>query len=133
MPSSRLTTAHALRRAALLSSALGVCLLSTDVPGAPLAAQPATASATLPLDRVLQLFRENEQRNDTVPPPAPPVACVVHQLQIEARLLDDAVAGKARFSVAVVVLTENKWASVALLTVSGDTRIAHCLHCRTPP
>ncbi len=119
MPSSRSTIAHALLRATLLSSALVVCLLSMDAPGAPPPAQPA--SATLPLDQVLQLYRENERRND-IAPPAPPVAGVVHQLQIEARLLDDAVAGKARFS--VIVLEENQWASVPLLTVSGDTRLA---------
>ena len=80
---------------------------------------PAPASATLPLDEVLTLFRENEQLKDAQP--RPPVTAALQRIDLQARLLDEAVTSTARFE--GVVLADG-WVRLPLLAVDEHTQLS---------
>ena len=83
-------------------------------------APDAQATATLPLQQVIDLYRQNDAIK-AVHPEAPPVSAAVHRLALQARLLDSAVLATAHFE--VVVLAEDQWVSVPLLTVTDATQL----------
>ncbi|MFH1808311.1 MAG: hypothetical protein ABIJ09_06195 [Pseudomonadota bacterium] len=89
----------------------------------PLAAQESSrsqAQATVPLDEVLRLYRENEA-GQQARPAKPPVAAAVQHIEIQGRLLDDAVALDAHFEVAV--LADGTWTELPLLRPDEDLSI----------
>ncbi|MDJ0869693.1 MAG: hypothetical protein QNK03_26580 [Myxococcota bacterium] len=102
-----------------LSHALLLCLAAYLAPAPALAAAdratPLPArEATLPLDEVLRLYRENAKAKEP-DAPGPPVAATVQRLEMSGRVLDRAVEIEAR--IVVEVLADAAWVSVPLLGV----------------
>jgi hypothetical protein len=105
-----------------LVSLLIVSLVWT-LPTLALAAEEAVrgASATLPLDEVLELHRKLEAAEQPAEP-APPIAASVARAALAGRLLDDAIELEASF--VVDVLESERWVSVTLLRKRSSTHIA---------
>ena len=78
----------------------------------------AESSATLSLDTVLNLYRENEEMKEQRPS-APPVPAVVQSIEIEGRILDEGVLLDTR--IVVEVLADDEWVSVPLFDIDDDT------------
>ena len=78
----------------------------------------ADSSATLSLDTVLNLYRENEEMKEQRPS-APPIPAVVQSIEVEGRILDEGVLLNAR--IVVEVLADDEWISVPLFDIDDDT------------
>lgn len=97
---------------------LGIALvLAAPARGAQVPTPPA-GSATLSLEEVLKLYRERARAPD---PEAdrPPIDAVVQRLDLEGRILEDALTVRA--AVRVEVLSDERWVSVPLLAVDDKT------------
>ncbi len=107
----------AIESAARVASAVGLLALLGLCSGAR-AEGAVEASATLPLARVLELYREHAEDPE---PPRPPVDAVVERLDIRGRVLEDSLDLDA--SLSVEVLAEEGWTTVPLLTLGGATYV----------
>jgi hypothetical protein len=76
--------------------------------------------ASLPLDEVLRLYRENEEAKEAEPE-APPIAASVDSIEVRGQLLDQAVDMRA--SVVVSVLENEKWVVVPLFSGVGKMNL----------
>ena len=81
---------------------------------------PIEASATMPLDQVLELYRSEAQLH-AQPPSRPPIPAALQRIDLTARLLNDAVSLTARFE--GQVLSED-WVSVPLLRLDANTQLS---------
>ena len=79
------------------------------------------ASATLPLEEILRLYKENETRRDTVKV-QPPVAATLDAAVFSARLLERAADVSARFE--ITVLEDDLWVRVPLIEASPSMSVA---------
>ncbi len=79
------------------------------------------SSATLPLAELLRLHKEIDRAALPEPEPAP-VAATVTKMELEGRLLDDAVDLKAHFEVAV--MAEDTWVKVPLFHKDKATHLS---------
>ena len=98
-----------------LSIALSLAILTAS---AAVAEQEPRAS--LPLEEVLRLYRENEASKTAIEA-LPPFAATVSKAELDGRLLDDGVDLGATFE--VVVLSDKQWTSVPLLVRGPSTQI----------
>ncbi len=78
-------------------------------------------TASLPLEEVLRLYKENEesQREEKVDPP---FAATVNKMELFGRLLEGGIELQARFE--VNVLAEGEWVSVPLMKRSATTTLS---------
>ncbi len=81
----------------------------------------AAARASLPLEEVLRLVRENERAREPRPAAAP-VGAAVSRLLLAGRLLEDAVDLSAHVELAV--LAEEAWTRVPLLRLSPQLHLS---------
>jgi hypothetical protein len=111
------------RRGALV--ALLVTLACHAVP-APLRAadeaspEPERSSATLPLDEILQLYRERDEATRKEGPP-PLVAASLQKVALSGRLLDDGIDFEGHFEISV--LTDDEWVQVPLFAHDAGTHL----------
>ncbi len=77
--------------------------------------------ASLPLEEVLRLYKENElsQLDEKVDPP---FAATVNKVELTGRLLEEGIDLRARFEVAV--LADGDWVSVPLLKRNAGTTLS---------
>jgi len=98
------------------------CLLFPAAAGAEkTAASVKEASATLPLEKILELYRERdavERARDA----APPVAAALQKLELTGQLLADGIDFGAHFE--VTVLGDGQWVSVPLLAYDGSSHVS---------
>ena len=99
-----------------------VCLLLPAAAGAEKTAPGVEkASATVPLEQILELYRERdalERARDT----APPVAAALQKLELTGRLLADGIDFGAHFE--VTVLGDEQWVSVPLLAYDEANHVS---------
>ncbi len=76
------------------------------------------ASATLPLEEILKLYRDRDEASREEKP-EPPLAASLQQVQLTGRVLNEGIDFKAHFE--VIVLGQDQWVSVPLL--AHDERI----------
>ncbi len=97
-----------------------VLVLFTPLLAAATAAQEVPM-ASLPLEEILRLYKENEagQVSEEAPPPFP---ATVNKIELSGRLLEEAIELEARFE--VVVLGDGEWVSVPLLKRGGSTTLS---------
>jgi hypothetical protein len=89
------------------------CLLLAAGVGAEKTATAANeASATLPLEKILELYREREAA-ERAEDAAPPLAATLQKLELTGRLLTDGIDFDAHFE--LTVLGDEQWVSVPLL------------------
>jgi hypothetical protein len=107
--------------------AVSACLACLAMLGAPptLRAEETPAAtaarASLPLEEVLRLVRENERAREPRPAPAP-LAAAVSRLVLSGRLLEDAVDLSAHIELAV--LAEDTWVRVPLLKLAPEVHLS---------
>ncbi len=77
-------------------------------------------NATLPLEEVLRLYRENDKAKH-IDKSAPPIPAALHRAEFSGRLLDNAVELTGRFEVAV--LDSGNWVSVPLIHKDDKTHL----------
>lgn len=75
--------------------------------------EPPSSQATLPVEELLRLYRENDEAKKKAAPERPPLAATVHSLELRGRLLDRAAELTA--VIEVVVLDGDEWVAVPLL------------------
>ncbi|MBN2383704.1 hypothetical protein JXQ70_12590 [bacterium] len=75
------------------------------------------ATAQLPLEKVLELYRQVDQLNQTQEL-APPVPALVDRIDLNSRILEDRLDVQASFK--IVVLDGNNWAQIALIRVDDS-------------
>ena len=98
------------------------CLLLPVAAGAENAAAGVEkASATLPLEKILELYRERDAV-ERAPDAAPPVAAALQKLELTGRLLADGIDFGAHFE--VTVLGDEQWVSVPLLAYDGGSHVS---------
>jgi hypothetical protein len=105
------------------SSCLAILMLT--VLALPLLASeddPLPSQATLPLEELLRLYRENQEAQERPDPDRPPLAATVHKLELHGRLLDRAVELTAQIE--VVVLDDDEWVAVPLLRQDESVQIS---------
>jgi hypothetical protein len=90
--------------------------------GSSAAAEPDPGQATLPLEEILRLYREQEEKAKPEVP-APPVRASVQGAELRATLLQDALEVEADLEV-VVLAEDGAWTSVELLNVASTTHLA---------
>ncbi len=97
-------------------AAIVLALASTPTPAE---TNPAP-NATLPLEEVLRLYRENDEAKH-VEKSVPPISAALHRAEFSGRLLDNAVELTSRFEVAV--LDDGNWVSVPLIRKDDKTHL----------
>ncbi|MEO1087058.1 MAG: hypothetical protein AAFY88_22710 [Acidobacteriota bacterium] len=98
---------------------------SVDAQEAAPVADAAGARATLPLDEVLQLYRERDaavaEAKKKPPVAEPPVAAVLDRVELRGRLLDDALELTA--TVRLTLLAEGRWVKLPLIELGPRTQL----------
>jgi len=98
------------------------CLPLSTASGAEKAASDAgKASATLPLEEILELYRERDAA-ERPQEPEPPLAAALQTLELAGRLLADGIDFTAHFEVAV--LADERWVSVPLLAYDESSHVS---------
>jgi hypothetical protein len=114
---------HSTRRFAALGLAAAIALAAAPAAGAadPATPKPEAASATLPLEQILELYRERDEARREKPP-APPLAAALQKLELSGRLLDDGIDFTGRFEVSV--LSDDDWVRVPLLALDAHSHLS---------
>jgi len=84
-------------------------------------AEAEAASATLPLDEILKLYRERDEAARDQPA-APPVPASLQKVELTGRLLNDGIDFQGRFEVSV--LSQDEWVAVPLLALDADSHLS---------
>jgi hypothetical protein len=79
------------------------------------------ALATLPLEEILELYRERDAA-ERDRGPAPPMAAALQKLELTGRLLADGIDFDAHFE--VMVLGDEQWVSVPLLAYDAGSHVS---------
>jgi hypothetical protein len=82
--------------------------------------EPERSSATLPLDEILQLYRERDEATRKEGPP-PLVAASLQKVALSGRLLDDGIDFEGHFEISV--LTDDEWVQVPLFAHDAGTHL----------
>lgn len=79
------------------------------------------ASATLPLEEILALYRARDAAEQEEEAP-PPLAAALQKVELEGRLLADGIDFSAQFE--VLVLEEDTWVSIPLLAYDAESHVS---------
>ncbi|MEO1369635.1 MAG: hypothetical protein AAFX50_20845, partial [Acidobacteriota bacterium] len=106
--------------------AIALVLAALTLPAAPpvRGQEPAAARASLPLEDVLELYRERDAAvatSERAQPVQPPVDAVLDRVELRGRLLDDALELTAK--VRLTLLAEDRWVKLPLLDLGPGTQL----------
>ncbi|MEM1179917.1 MAG: hypothetical protein AAGM22_16355 [Acidobacteriota bacterium] len=127
MPKSRRPQIVTILSALLLLAAASALPVAAEPAGSPGESDnpEADARASMPLDDVLELYRERDtavaKARELERTPRPPVDAVLDRAELRGRLLDDALEITAKLR--LTVLAEGRWVKLPLLRLGPGTQL----------